>query len=156
MSLLRKSENDELRELISEFDEFAFIVTRKIVAALKQSDLDLTSDQHLIMRYIDKKGPCTSSQLAEVFYVNKSAVTAIINRLTAKGYMERMQDEHDRRVYHLQLTTRGKKVLHKGEEHIQKVVGTYLSCLNDEEVTTFLRTFKKLAYSVREHKGEVL
>lgn len=142
---------ENLQELLDRFHEFAFIVARKIVADMKeQIDDDLTSDQHLTMRYINRSGTCTSSKLAEVFHVNKSAITAIINRLSAKGYIERVPDERDRRVIYLQLTDRGNEVVEQGEEKIQKVVGAYLSQLEEDELAAFLRTFEKLAAIVNE------
>lgn len=140
-----------MHELIDRFDEFSFIVTRKIVAIMKeQIGDDLTSDQHLVMRTIHKNGTCTSSQLAEFFYVNRSAITAIINRLSAKGFIKRVPDERDRRVIHLHLTERGKEVVSQGEEKIRNVVGMYLSQLEEEEIASFLKTFEKLANIVKE------
>lgn len=142
---------EHLRQFLVRFDEVAFIVARKVVADIKeQVSNDLTTDQHLTMRYIEKKGRTTSSELAEAFYVNRSAITAIINRLYDKGYIERVPDQHDRRVIQLQLTNSGQAVVAKGEEKIQKVLGTYLSQLEEREITAFLRTFEKLAQIVKE------
>lgn len=144
-------EKEELQDLIDRFDEFAFTVARKIVAVTKeQIGGGLTSDQHLTMRYIKKYGPCTSSELADVFYVNKSAITAIMNRLSDKGYIERIPDTRDRRVIHLQLTERGREVVTEGEERVRKIVGMYLSRLEKSEIATFLRTFEKLANIVKD------
>ena len=112
MQVLRSEGMDkrELQDLIDRFDEFAFTVARKCFVAVTKEQIGggLTSDQHLTMRYI-KTCLCTSSQLADVFYVNKSAITAIMNRLSDKGYVERVPDTRDRRVIHLQLTDRDGK-----------------------------------------------
>lgn len=142
---------DHLQAFLERFDELSFIVMRRIVALIKEqvSD-DLTTDQHLIMRCIKRKGRATSSELADVFHVNRSAITAIINRLNEKGFIERIPDALDRRVIHLQLTEVGRSVATKGEEKIQKVLEGYFSQLDEQEIAQFLRTFEKIAQIVKD------
>lgn len=142
-------EQNHLRLFLERFDELAFVVMRHIIALIKeQVSSDLTTDQHLMMRCIKRKGRATSSELANTFNVNRSAITAIINRLNEKGFIERLPDSHDRRVIHLQLTEAGQLVVTQGEEKIQKVLESYFSQLDEQEMTQFLRTFEKIAQIV--------
>ncbi|WP_054950000.1 MarR family winged helix-turn-helix transcriptional regulator [Numidum massiliense] len=142
-----------LNELLDWFDDVAFTVTQKVVALFKaQLDQDLTSDQHLTLRYIKKNSPCTSSKLAEAFYVNRSAITAIVNRLSNKGYIVRIPDESDRRVILLELTPDGERVLANGEEKILQALDHYLCQLEEEELATMMRTFAKLATIIRDEE----
>lgn len=143
--------HERSQELISRYEEVLFMVGKKVVSLIKaQIGDDLTTDQHLTMRYIKNFGPCTSSQLAEAFFVKKSAITAIITRLVDKGYVDRVHDREDRRVIYLSLTQAGYGVFAKSEEDIQKIVEKYLFQLDEDEIESFLKTYEKLARILKE------
>jgi DNA-binding MarR family transcriptional regulator len=89
-------------------------------------------------------GTCTSSELAEVFDVQKSAITAIIQRLWEKGLIQRTRDEKDRRVVYLTLTDKGKELYDKAEERIYRLVESLLTQFDQSEIQQFIETFEKL------------
>lgn len=135
-----------LKDLIERYETVQMMGSMKVVALIKeQIGEDVTSDQHLTLRYIKKYGPCTSTELADVFFVNKSAITAIITRLVEKGYVQRTRDETDRRIVHLSLTEEGECVFQEAEEKIHQVVEPYLAQLDVEELEAFIKTYEKLA-----------
>ncbi|RDU38995.1 MarR family transcriptional regulator [Neobacillus piezotolerans] len=105
---------------------------------------DLTNDQHYVLRYIRKKGECTSTELAEVFGVNKSAITAIITRLTDKGLVKRTRDEGDRRIVYLALTDEGINLFENAEQRIHALVEKMITKFEQEEITAFINTYEKL------------
>lgn len=143
--------HERSQELITRYEEVLFMVGKKVISLIKeQIGEELTTDQHLTMRYIKNFGPCTSSQLAEAFFVKKSAITAIINRLVEKGYVQRLYDQDDRRVIYLTLTEDGDAVYGKSEEDIQKMVEKYLFQLDEAEIESFLNTYEKLAHILKE------
>jgi DNA-binding MarR family transcriptional regulator len=49
----------------------------------------------------------TANELARKMDVDAGAVTRMLDRLEAKGLLERVRSESDRRVVHLQLTAAG-------------------------------------------------
>lgn len=143
--------HERSQELINRYEEVLFMVGKKVISLIKaRIGDDLTMDQHLVMRYIQNIGPATSSQLAEAFFVKKSAITAIMNRLVDKGYIERLPDEQDRRVIYLTLTAEGRAVFAKSEQDIQATVEKYLFQLDEDEIEAFLQTYEKLARILKE------
>ncbi|MDX8366647.1 MarR family transcriptional regulator [Cytobacillus sp. IB215665] len=140
---------EKLKKTIERFEIASFTVSKKIGAEIKeQIQHVITSDQHLILRYIHKFGPCISTELSEIFNVQKSAITAIINRLVEKGYIKRSRDDHDRRVIYLSTTEEGEKIYQWTEGQVNNIVGAYLSNFDDEEIHSFLNTYEKLMYLV--------
>ena len=98
-----------IQELIDRYVSVSFEVHKKAESLIKgQIGDDLTNDQHYILRYIQQSNDCTSSELADAFEVNKSAITAIINRLVDRGIIQRTRDENDRRVVYLTLSEKGR------------------------------------------------
>ncbi|MBY0123677.1 MarR family winged helix-turn-helix transcriptional regulator [Bacillus sp. S/N-304-OC-R1] len=143
-----------IKELINKYIELSFSVQRKAECLVKeQIGSDLTNDQHYTLRYISNVGSCTSSQLAEQFNVQKSAITAIITRLFEKGLIQRTRDENDRRVVYLTLTDKGNELFNQTEERIYKLVESFITQFDQEEITQFIKTYEKLNQILIESKN---
>ncbi|MBO9130408.1 MarR family transcriptional regulator [Bacillus sp. 165] len=136
---------ENIKDLVDRYIAVSFSVMNKAETLVKeQIGSDLTNDQHYMLRYINQAGPCTSSELAEVFQVKKSAITAIITRLWEKGLVQRTRDENDRRIVYLTLTDKGKEMYVKTEERIQKLVEKIIKKFGDLEIKQFLEIYEKL------------
>jgi DNA-binding MarR family transcriptional regulator len=110
----------------------------------------LTTDQLYILRYINQKQKVTSTELADVFCVQKSAITAMIARLAEKGLISRTQDSADRRIIYLTLTEEGKELFHKLQDRVFKITNSFISKFDAEEINHFIQTYEKLAKILRE------
>ncbi|WP_059170311.1 MarR family winged helix-turn-helix transcriptional regulator [Bacillus sp. FJAT-27445] len=146
-----------IQELIDRYIAVSFTVEKKAETMIKeQIGSDLTNDQHYVLRYISKKGECTSTELAEVFGVNKSAITAIITRLTDKGLVYRTRNEEDRRIVYLALTEEGIDLFEKAEQRIYALVETIITKFDKEEIRAFIDTYEKLSGILTELEGKQL
>lgn len=134
-----------LKELVDQYIHTTFSIEKHGANLIKgQLAEDLTNDQHYMLRYMNKVEVCTSSELAEVFHVKKSAITAIINRLWKKGLIERTRDENDRRVVYLTLTDVGKALFNETEQRIYQLVGSFIKQFDQDEIEAFMKTYEKL------------
>ena len=141
-----KIDKERLSSFIDRYEEAMFHVTRRVNAATRDSlPAELTLEQYTVIRYIYKRGRCTSSELADVFCIGKSSVTAIINRLSDKRLIERLPDEKDRRVTFLKLTPEGERIAETLTERIQELLSRYLQHFSEEEARAFIGTFEKFA-----------
>ncbi|MGM7722623.1 MarR family transcriptional regulator [uncultured Metabacillus sp.] len=135
----------QIEDLINRYLSVSFSVTKKGENLIKDSiGEEITNDQHYTLRYIHQAGTCTSTELAEVFEVKKSAITAIINRLTDKELIKRTRDENDRRVIYLTLTEKGEALYKKTEDKICNLVGSILTSFEESEIVAFIETYEKL------------
>ncbi|MEH7494336.1 MarR family winged helix-turn-helix transcriptional regulator [Neobacillus niacini] len=144
-----------IQELIDRYVSVSFEVNKKAGSLIKcQMGEDLTIDQHYIIGYIQNSKECTSSELAEAFEVNKSAITAIINRLADRGLIERTRDENDRRVVYLSLSEKGIDLHHKTQEKVHLLVESFITQFDETEITNFITTYEKLALILTNMKKE--
>jgi DNA-binding MarR family transcriptional regulator len=144
-----------IADLVSRYIHVSQSVEKKAGSLVKeQIGSDLTNDQHFTLRYINQVGTCTSSELAEVFDVQKSAITAIIQRLWEKGLIERTRDEKDRRVVYLTLTEKGQDLYEKCEQRIHDIVESLITQFEEAEIKQFLDTFEKLNQILINYKME--
>ncbi|MBM7660091.1 DNA-binding MarR family transcriptional regulator [Bacillus mesophilus] len=138
-------EKSNIQELINKYIDYSFSVTKKAENLIrKEIGDDITTEQHYTLRYINSVGVCTSTELAEVFDVKKSAITGAINRLVERGLIDRKRDEGDRRVIYLSLTPKGMEVYEKAQQKIHSLVGEIITKFDNEEIDRFMKTYEKL------------
>lgn len=138
-------EAQKLDLLIARYEAVYLFATRKITSMISEMVKEITIEQYFAIRYLKNFGPCPSSKLAEVCGVNRSAVTAMVDRLVTKGFVTRVRKEEDRRVVYLDITEAGNQVYQSGEEKLRQLVESYLQQLEEEEVEAFVRIYEKIA-----------
>ncbi|MCS0788221.1 MarR family transcriptional regulator [Cytobacillus firmus] len=144
-----------IKDLVDRYITVSFSVEKKAASLVKnQIGSDLTNDQHFTLRYINQVGSCTSSELAEVFDVKKSAITAMITRMWEKGLIQRTRDENDRRVVYLTLTEKGNELYVKAEEKIHNLVESLINRFDQAEIQQFIETFEKLDKVLSQSNGQ--
>jgi DNA-binding MarR family transcriptional regulator len=79
-------------------------------------DLGITLQMAQALKDLPPAGSMTMKELAAVLWCDASNVTGIIDRLEARGLVERRPSEHDRRVKCLVLTAAGKRLRRKLDE----------------------------------------
>ncbi len=70
------------------------------------AELGLTPQQAILLRHLGR--PRTMGEIAEVLACDRSNVTGLVDRLAARGLVERVSDPDDRRVKYLVLTDAGR------------------------------------------------
>ncbi|MFW6265029.1 MAG: MarR family winged helix-turn-helix transcriptional regulator [Bacillota bacterium] len=79
--------------------------------ALNSDELaDLSLKQIHYLDVIKKLSEPAFTDLAKEMDVSKPTVTLAVNKLIKQGYVKKEQSQKDRRVYHLLLTEKGKKL----------------------------------------------
>jgi DNA-binding MarR family transcriptional regulator len=87
--------------------------------ALVAAETGLSLPQSFALQQLNPEGrPESMRALAQCLHVDPSAITGLVDRLEAKGLVERRPDPDDRRVKALVLTPRGKRV----RAHLRQIV----------------------------------
>ncbi len=83
------------------------------------AETGLSFPQSFALQQLNPEGrPESMRALAQCLQVDPSAITGLVDRLEAKGLVERQPDPEDRRVKALVLTPRGKRV----RSHLRRIV----------------------------------
>jgi len=140
-----------LKGLARRYEAASFEVNRTMKHLMRSSMLaDITTEQFSIMRYLNRMGKSTSSELADSFCVGKSSITAIITRLSDKGLVVREPDDKDRRVTFLRLSPEGERLCNLMESDAYEILSKFIKAMEEEEAIAFIGTFEKLAARLRE------
>jgi DNA-binding MarR family transcriptional regulator len=86
---------------------FEIGMSQRIVAGVALRELGLSFSQAHTLRMLDAEQPLAMSALAERLFCDASNVTGLVDRLEARGLVERRPAEGDRRVKGLTLTPAG-------------------------------------------------
>ncbi|HLQ74325.1 MAG TPA: MarR family transcriptional regulator [Bacillota bacterium] len=111
---------------------------------------DITTEQFTFLQFIHEEQTVTASEIAQVFGVGRSAITAVVNRLEQKELIVRKRNETDRRIVHISLTRKGKKVVLATEEEINRFINEQLAHFNVEDIEKFLLALEQLSQSMED------
>lgn len=103
-------------------DLFLQIFRRLQTEMLASMGHDITPSQYYVLRKLAENERINVSALATELDVSLSAVTALIDRLSRAGLVERQRDDADRRLVWLELTPHGREVFRQCQERRRKVV----------------------------------
>jgi DNA-binding MarR family transcriptional regulator len=93
----------------------------------------LTMTEYYYLLAINRLDSPTYSDLAKELNVSKPSVTSNINKMISKGYIYKVQNQSDKRVFHLYLDEKGEKLI-KAEKNIAfEFAQSAVSCLNSNE-----------------------
>ena len=82
------------------------------------AELDLHPAQTGALMHMEVDRPVPMNELATLLHCDNSNVTGIVDRLEARGLVERRPYEQDRRVKHIALTPRGAELRERVRERM--------------------------------------
>jgi DNA-binding MarR family transcriptional regulator len=139
--------DDEARlsELMARFESASLRFHREVGhAAVAQVGGDLTMPQYYILRLAAADECMRASDLAERLSINPSAVTAMVDRLVSKGFVERRRDDDDRRIVHVCPTPSGLEALDRVARSSREFMRTAFEQLEPSEAEVFVETYEKI------------
>lgn len=95
---------------------------------------DLTEAQFNVLFALKYKiGDITQSGLGKRLVVTRASITSVLDKLEAKGFVERMSVPGNRRIYHVSLTLKGTKLIDRVEPLYRAEVHQATAGLSDSD-----------------------
>jgi len=98
-------------------------------------------------------GPLTLGELAHAEQVKPPTMTRIVTGLEREGLVKRKGDPHDRRLTHIEATSKGQKVLAAGRARRVKKLATAVGCMGKKELVELRRGVQLLRDVVASMRG---
>jgi len=124
---------------------------RKIVRAVDLHSRQLvdehgmTGPQLAVLREAGRLGATSVSALARAVHLSQPTVTGILDRLSRRGYIERVRDQSDRRSVKVVVTMAGQRFLNDAPSLLQDRFRRELVKLSDWERSMILATLQRIA-----------
>ena len=106
---------------------------------------DLTDAQWKpLLRLLLGEHASASSALARECHIDSGALTRLLDRLEAKGLVQRERAAHDRRVVLVALTDAGRAIREQVTEVMELVAQTMLAGCGDDEIAIFEKVLRNI------------
>lgn len=132
-------------------DELTAWGPRDFISAMHRWQQGSVSLIHLnVLLLLEGGGPISMSRLAEALDISVASATGVVDRMEARGLVERRHDTADRRVVLVVAAPGAKAMLDDIDKRRRKGLATLLARLSDEELTGLLAGHRALR-TAREH-----
>ena len=102
-----------------------------------------TARQIVYIDTINTLGNPNLGEIARALKLSKPSVTAIVDKLASKGYIEKFQSDEDRRSFHVHLSPKGKKLVKMHEETHNKIVDMLQNNLDSKDLKKLVTILNK-------------
>jgi len=121
--------------------------TQQIALGLFQEEcgsFDLTSVQYAALHVIEQFPGIDATSISGLIAFDRPTIGGVIDRLEAKGWVERKPAPDDRRIKLVTLTPAGAKLLKRAEGPVARVQERLVAPLSPAERKTFVQLLAKL------------
>ena len=134
--------NDERVDLTFRLNHAARLLRGRFDSVMQS--FDLTRAQWRALLYIARLSNPTQSELAEVLESGRASVGVLIDQLEQQGYVCRVKDSDDRRVWRIALTKQAIIRQKEIEQSGLRVVDEVFAGFDDRELRTLGRCLDEL------------
>ncbi len=120
-----------------------FHLTRVYVGQ-QLNDIRLSSGLFYFIIALDQVDSLNMSELASAVGVDNAYITRSVEKLSTLGYVQKIQNEQDRRVFRVSLTPTGKKIANRVNRVMQQWVELVTVDVSMEDIATVNRVFDQL------------
>lgn len=104
----------------------------------------ITMPQYLVLDLIEARGALKMSEIAAAMSVSLPAMTGIVDRLHLTAMVERCYDPKDRRLIRINLSGKGRKMVHKIRNQREATISDVFGQLSEQERQSYLKIIKKV------------
>lgn len=126
-------------------DELTMWNPREFIAAFQKWHQGAVSLVHLnVLALLEASGPMPMGRLAEQLDISVASITGVIDRMEARGLVERRRDSEDRRVILVHPGKGGRKLFEDIGKRRRLGLAALLSKLSDEQLQGLLEGHRAL------------
>ena len=129
----------------------SLVALRRILRATEQfgrvlaQASGLTAAQLRALQLVAETGETTAKQIAVRMGITQATVTTLVDRLVARGLVERRKSERDRRVIDIRITLSGRDVLDRSPDALQQRYVRRFEALHDWEQAQIVASLERVA-----------
>jgi DNA-binding MarR family transcriptional regulator len=139
----------ELRALFKSMRRIARAI--EIHSRRLDRELDLTLPQHVVLASVRDLGEVTGRAISHEADVSPATVVGILDKLEAKGLIERYRSTRDRRIVHTRITRKGEEALARAPAPLGARFEREFQALDPEERRRMLAAFQRIADMAEPH-----
>ena len=120
-------------------------------ASRQLNDIDLSSGLVYFITELSQHEWLNMSDLSSAVGVDNAQTTRSVEKLSALGYVNKVQDEQDRRAFRISLTDSGRQIAERVNEALKQWVEIITAGVPPEEIATVNRVFDRFHQNALRH-----
>jgi DNA-binding MarR family transcriptional regulator len=140
---MSESRADSIRLLEQEVGVLIRRVKRVIGERARAVHESLQPASYLMLGYVAEHGPIRASAMAEIFDIDKGAISRQVQHLLDLGLIERTPDPADGRATLLSTTDEAVRRMQDVAEHRRKWLDEQLGDWSDDQLASFARELRR-------------
>ena len=125
-------------------------------AELSVAQLEICGSDFAVLEALLHKGPLPVNEIGKKILLTSGSITTAIDRLEAKGLVERRAHGTDRRARVVHLTKDGRKMIAKAyADHAADMERLASASLNRKERETLIRLLKQIGFAAAEYSTKI-
>lgn len=106
---------------------------------------DLTEAQFNVLFSLKYKNiKITQSDLGKRLVVTRASITSVLDKLQEKALVDRVIVPGNRRIHHVELTAKGRRLIDKIEPHYRQALQDVMSGINDAECRELISLLERV------------
>jgi DNA-binding MarR family transcriptional regulator len=114
--------------------------------------IGLTGPQLMVINEVGKNEGLTAGELSKAVNLTQATVTSVLDRLEARGYVNRIRSSIDRRRVSLSLTEKARDILSTGPSYLQEEFLEKFYSLEDWEQSQILASLQRISNLMGAHE----
>jgi len=110
-----------------------------------ENEIGITGPQRLVLRVVGQFPGLSASELAHIVRLHPSTITGILQRLVARGLLERQRDPSDTRRARLRLKARASKYARPSRVTVERAVTEALQRVGPTRVRAARTVLREIA-----------
>lgn len=135
--------NEKERAVTALFEIFC-LSQKYMLGNFGEKEKSLTKTQVHILLAVRSRDNMSMSQVAYAISASKEQATRAVAPLVDRGYLRRHQDEHNRRIVHVELTKEGAALLRELRRNLSSNLMRRLELLDEEESVRFWKAAEEM------------
>lgn len=136
----------ENQKLLAQYAVLRRLFSLETAAVLKESQLGFR--QFVILHTLIENEKRTLTELVETCMTDKATVTRSVSQLISAGLVQKFQSKRDGRVWHVELTTKGKEFVPYIDDIHRDLSDIFFGSLDPAEKQTLRMLLNKLIQSL--------
>ena len=129
-------------KLLFQFSRAGHRLKLYIQKQMKSQGIELSPGQAGILFLLNRQDAMKMSEMSGVLEIDNSAITRLVDKLEAAGFVERGMNPQDRRQYLISITEAGRKEMQKMKAVANQTNEIIRQGFSDTEIESFVRVMK--------------
>lgn len=113
---------------------------------------NVSVSQYSLLGHLDQNGTANMSEIAQKMGHTTAAATGLVDRLENLGYITRSHGAEDRRKVIVEITDKGKMLVHRVRTDMVGNVEKVMDFLSPDEQTSWLQIYRKIFQYCQTHE----